>query len=132
MSEYILSCPSFPVPFVSDRSSSGTDLYTDMPKAERDAATEHQFPMQKKQEWGQVWSSEGDGGCAAQGMRFGSVCSIRLEYEETAKIILRFPWQYSRLFYTQRRSDRCRHPPAIFAPFSYESIISTCHSCGGI
>lgn len=62
--EQILPCTSPLAPSASDGSVSGADLCTDMPKAERDKSTEL---AQSEQKGAWSWSSQGTGGCAAQG-----------------------------------------------------------------
>ena len=79
----ILSCTSPLAPSASDRLVNGADLCTAMPTAERDTSMEL---MQREQKWGCGWSSQGAGGCAAQGMGFGSIYNIRLKNQENSEL----------------------------------------------
>lgn len=54
-----------------------------MPRAERHTSMEL---MQREQKWGCGWSSEGAGGCAAQGMGFGSIYNIKLKKQENSEL----------------------------------------------
>jgi len=81
--EQILCCTSPLAPSASDGSVNGADLCATRPKAERDTSMEL---MQSEKKWGCGWGSEGAGGCAAQGMGFGSIYNIRLKKQQNSEL----------------------------------------------